>query len=119
MGRLLLACVLGCAIFAGVAYQLGYIGVETYAPAAKDQAKRAAPAPDLGATIFKAAPWPAAPAAIEERRVDPVVVLGNMAVLDRPEMAAQVPGQIMFIGEEVPDGALQVAGAAAFLAEPF
>src|SRR5438105_8875376 len=117
MGRLLLACVLGCAIFALVAWQLGFIGSEP--PAAKIHAKETKVTPDLGGSLFPSAPKPASLGPLAERRIDPVVVLGTMAVKDRSEIAAAESGVLSFIGEEVPEGAAQAAGAVAFLAEPF
>jgi WD40 repeat protein len=119
MGRLLLACVLGCAIFALAAWQLGFIGSDK-APAKGSLTSKAAKAtPNLGPDLYDPAPSPPAAGPGAERRVDPVVVQGTMAVIDRAEIAAQVAGQLLFFGEEIPEGAAQAAGVAVFMANPF
>jgi WD40 repeat protein len=119
MGRLLLACVLGCGIFALAAWQLGFIGSDEAPAVASPTNKATKPTPNLGPDLYNPAPFPPAAGPGAERRVDPVVVQGTMAVIDRAEIAAQVGGQLLFFGEEIPEGAAQVAGVAAFLAKPF
>jgi WD40 repeat protein len=118
MGRLLLSLVLGGAVFAFLAWQLGLItkddGESTTAPS--QAVKR--PKPNLGKDLFASAPLKPT-GAPPSRKVDPIAVVGTMAVIDRPDVAAQIPGQVMFVGTEIPEGAAQVAGIAAFMAEPF
>jgi len=121
MGRFLLTCILGCGICALAAWQFGFItpGDETTTPSGPNKAV-ASPPPNLGGNLFKnPAPFPAAPVQQLERKADPIVVLGTMAVMDSSEIAAPIGGVLMFIGELIPEGTAQVAGVAPFLAEPF
>lgn len=117
MLRLLIALLLGGAVFVLVAWNLGYLQTDTQGdvPPKPEDVKKV----NLGGDLYPPVPWPKTAAPVTKRAVDPVVVVGNMAVIDRPDIPAQVPGQLMFIGEEVPEGAAQVAGAAAFIAEPY
>jgi WD40 repeat protein len=119
MGRLLLACVLGCAIFALVAWHFDLLTPEESKQTSTVHGNIVKPAADLGAGLYTPVKVQAPLGMLPVRRVDPIVVLGTMAVIDRPDIAAQIAGAILFIGDEVPEGALQAAGAAAFLAEPF
>jgi WD40 repeat protein len=120
MGRLLLTLVLGSGVCALVAWQLGLV-----APGDGDHPSKGTKTnpvtlrkENLGNDLYKPAAWPEGrPVRHSER--DPIVILGNMAVIDKSECSAQIGGQLMFIGEEIPEGAAQAAGIAAFLVEPF
>ncbi len=109
MGRLLLALVLGGGIFAFLAWQLGFITSTDVAPPGgpDDNPMTAvkAPPPELGGDLFTPAAYPPAPLRQNFRKVDPVAVLGTMAVIDRPDIPAQIAGQLIFIGEQIPEGA--------------
>ncbi|HWY86509.1 MAG TPA: hypothetical protein VNX28_07290, partial [Gemmataceae bacterium] len=119
MGRLLLACVLGCAIFGLVAWHFDLLTPEESKQTSSVHGNIIKPPADLGAGLYTPVKLKAPLGTLPVRRVDPIVVLGTMAVIDRPDIAAQIAGAILFVGDEVPEGALQAAGAAAFLAEPF
>src|SRR5437763_723097 len=106
MGRLLLACVLGCVLFGLAAWGLGLLNTDEGTPAGTVQTKTTLASPNLGDDLFKPSAWPPASATAAERKVDPVVVLGNLTVLDGPDIAAQIAGQIIFVGNEVPEGAM-------------
>ncbi len=122
MLRFLIACVFGLGIFGLVAWYYDLIppGDTTAAPPAHSTVQKSVVVQhDLGRELYPAVPMPPWSGPLVETRVDPVVVVGTMSSKDRPDIAAQMAGQIMFIGDEVPEGAVQVAGAAAFLADPF
>ena len=121
MGRLLLSLILGGVIFALLAWQLGFIDTDSpEAPVVKGpDGKKVEPPKNLGAPLFEPAEIKVVEAPVPYRKVDPIVVLGHMAVMDKLDVPAQIPGQLLFIGEDIPEGATQVAGLAAFMAEPF
>ncbi|MEI7685329.1 MAG: hypothetical protein WCL32_09900 [Planctomycetota bacterium] len=52
---------------------------------------------------------------IARHGADPVVILGNLGAVEKMDASAQLPGQLLFIGQEIPEGAVQVAGIAPFL----
>src|SRR5207237_4383476 len=118
-GRLLIACVLGCAVFGLIAWHYGLIAPGDAPAHHSANDPKVTRTKDLGKNLYPPVALPPATTMLPERKVDPVVVLGNVGVFVRPDIAAKIPGQVMFIGEEIPEGAAQVAGAAAFIAEPF
>src|SRR4051794_16987691 len=84
----------------------------------KDQEPVVAKEAELGGPLYPPAPFPAI-APQRKQTIAPLAVVGHLAVLDEVELPSQVPGQILYIGEPVPEGAVQTAGLASFLAEPF
>lgn len=125
MGRLLLSLLLGGGLFALIAWQLGLVPLSTpevtEPPPYPDARKAETAKLDLGSDLYesKAAPAPEVPGGKEGWYRDPVVVQGHMNVMDKMEVPSQLTGQLLFVGEEVPEGAAQVAGIAAFMAEPY
>lgn len=128
MGRVLLSLLLGGGIFALVGYQAGLFTKTkpdtVVAPKnGGDQARKQASSAELklGAWLFKpaAAPMLKFAQADPSLKRDPVVLGGHMTVLDKIDVSSNLPGQLLFIGEEVPEGAAQVAGVGPFLYEPF
>jgi WD40 repeat protein len=77
-----------------------------------------APEVNLGGDLYPPAPFPELQPR-GEAKPPPVVLSGYMTIKDKQEVPSPVSGQILFIGEPVPDGAVEAAGASAFLAEPF
>jgi WD40 repeat protein len=51
----------------------------------------------------------------EQTTADPVIIFGSTKEVEKMDACAQVPGQILFIGQEVPEGTAQVAGIAPLL----
>ena len=51
--------------------------------------------------------------------IDPIRVWGTLAVKEKEEVPSSLEGQIAFIGEEIPQGALLIAGGGPFLSEPY
>lgn len=109
MGRLLLALVLGGGIFAFLAWQLGFItSTDVAPPGGPDDNPMTAvkgAAAGVGGRLVHAGRLSARPFGQNFRKVDPVAVLGTMAVIDRPDIPAQIAGQLIFIGEQIPEGA--------------
>src|SRR5205814_5068581 len=61
-----------------------------------------------------------APIAVPTRKSsDPFLLYGVMNPFETEEVPSKVPGTILFIGDQVDDHAVFVAGSAAFLAEPY
>lgn len=122
MGRLIVSLLLGGALFALIAWQMGLIPTSTEPRSAVTQQGDVPDEKRLELGDFLYPPLPiqevkeAAPTA---KGSDPVVILGHMTVLDTQNVPAQVPGRLLFIGEEVPEGMVQAAGMASFIAEPF
>ncbi len=120
MLRLLLACVLGLGVFALVAWKFDLISPgETGTVANTKTVKDKKINVNLGAVLYPAAEMPPTPPEPEQRQRDPIIIQGNLVALYRPEIAAQIAGQVMFVGDEIPEGATQLAGATAFLAAPY
>lgn len=121
MGKFIAAVVLGVLLFAGAVWSLGMM--QDADPAVNNTGSAESPVTplaELGADLYEAAAFPKlerveAPAQL----LDPVVVAGFLRPIEEQEVPSQVPGQVLFVGEAVPEGAVQAAGVAAFLAEPY
>ncbi len=118
MFRFILILILALGIAGGVAWYYDLVppipgpnGVVT------SQAKD--PVGPLGNLLYPAAELPAPPPIYTKQQADPIVIPGHLSVIDKIDISCQLPGQLLFIGERVPDGAEAVAGMAPFLAEPF
>jgi len=122
MGKFFAALVLGVAIFGVVYWAFFDTGAGTNANLHGTAAAGASNVQEaqLGGDLYPAQPFPEVrlPNAAA-RPVDPVVISGYLTALDQQDVPSQVPGQILFIGEEVPEGVVQVTGAAPFMAEPY
>ncbi|MFO0965834.1 MAG: hypothetical protein U0793_09665 [Gemmataceae bacterium] len=123
MIRLLISLVLGGALFAFIAYQMGLIGGGDTPPPPSDdgtETKTTVSAEQLGGNLYKPANTEIAKAPKPlDRLRDPIVIQANMTVMDKLELSTAVPGKILFVGEEMPEGLAQAAGAGFFVCEPF
>jgi WD40 repeat protein len=121
MGKFLAALVLGVAIF-GVVYWAFFdtgANVTTYVNSGSYAATSVTPESELGPDLYPATPFPEVKAnSAAARATDPIVISGYLTALDQQEVPSQVPGQMLFIGEGIPDAIVQLAGVAAFMAEP-
>lgn len=121
MGKFIAAVVLGVMLFAGAVWSLGLM--QETGPTGNDAGaaeQPVTPLAELGDDLYEAAAFPKLErAAAPARAVDPVVVAGFLRPIEEQEVPSQVPGQVLFVGEAVPEGAVQAAGVAAFLAEPY
>ena len=68
----------------------------------------------LGGQLYPAPPVPAVVRQPNETR-DPVTIPGSLKVVNQMDACAEVPGPILFVGQPIPEGAVQVAGIAPFL----
>src|SRR5262245_53506359 len=46
---------------------------------------------------------------------DPIAFPGILVTVEKMDACAQIPGQILFVGQEIPEGAAQVCGIAPLL----
>jgi WD40 repeat protein len=122
---ILTALVLGVLMFAGVAYWLqlpipGFNDEGGGDPVAHTDSAQPARKLDLGDDLYPAAPFPAFPvSAAAKRPAEPVVLRGYLITKDKQDVPALVAGQLLFVGEPVPDGAIEAAGVAGFMGDPF
>ncbi|MBX9681107.1 MAG: hypothetical protein K2X38_20305 [Gemmataceae bacterium] len=78
------------------------------------------PDPELGNVLYAAQALPKEPnAPARQQGADPIILHGHITVLDKVDVSSEVSGQLLFIGEEVPEGAAQVGGVAPFFREPY
>jgi len=120
MGRFLLTLVVGLALFLGVAYCFDLF---VHAPDGgggnkidRDAKLEAA----LGSPLYAGQPLPPEPPfRPNPKSADPITIAAHWVALDKTELACQVDGQILFIGQQLPDDLLALAGVAPFAADPF
>jgi len=111
MRGFLIAIVLGGAVFAGVAYYMDLLPFTQKAaegPASEASVDPAVKvAQELGQPLYKPVPlsMPAIDPAGQGLLRDPIVIEGHNVVLEKQEVPSKRSGQILFIGEEIPDGA--------------
>lgn len=51
----------------------------------------------------------------ERHGMDPLAINASLSAIEKMDACGQLPGQLLFIGQEIPEGAAQVAGVGAFL----
>jgi len=121
MGRLLLTVVLGLGIFGLVVWYfevpLPHPFVEDVKPVS-DKTPKEIKHEELGGLLYTGPELPPLPS-VEGSFIDPIIVNGHLTVIEKIEVSSQVDEELLFIGEEVPDGTIAVGGAAAFVSEPF
>lgn len=118
MIRTIVALALGAGLFGLVAWQfeLGPFATDTD-PKTPSQIKQPAQ-PKLGDFLYPPSPFPKE-SALPLRRGDPVVIQATLSPMDKIDVSAKASGQLLLIGDLVPEGAVQAAGTAAFIAEPY
>lgn len=124
MGRIFLFLLtVGISLF--VARHLGYLGEgEVKMPLPGTQAAAAKgktmPLPDLGGDLFEKKPLPNKATNLVDVKLgrDPIVISGHLEPQENFDASGATEGTILFVGEEIPSGAIQVAGVAPFLPEP-
>src|SRR5689334_16761679 len=115
MRGFLITIVLGLGVFAGAAWYLDLFASspDSGGKAGEDDAERAARvARELGPELYPPAPLPAParePADAGQLK-DPIVIDGHLVVTEKQEVPSKRAGQILFIGEEIPNGALVPPG---------
>jgi WD40 repeat protein len=121
MKQFILVIMVSSALCFGTAYSLGLLENDPDAPVSPTVSvgtEKPVPQEKLGEFLYTPAAFPK----IEygnRGTADHIVLVGAMNPIDQEQVASQVPGQILFIGEEVESSAVHVAGSAAFIAEPY
>src|SRR5438105_2644936 len=64
----------------------------------------------LGDDLYTAQAFPALDPEAGKFKGDPLTLRGHVQIKDKQEVPAQVAGQILYIGEGVPDGVIDVCG---------
>ena len=105
MRGFLITIVLGCAVFAGVAW---YLDLPPFSQKMEGTPQSESPAAqearvlqELGPALYKPAPQaapPAVPMGMAQYK-DPIVVEGHNAILEKQDVPSKKAGQILFIGE--------------------
>lgn len=117
MGRFFTILVLAILLGGGVAWQLGLLSGVPGEKGTDGQGSSQPPVDlvKLGDPLY-VPQSPANPLVNQERRgADPVVVGGTLTVIEKMDACSRIPGQILFVGQEIPDGTAQVAGIAPLL----
>ncbi len=73
----------------------------------------------LGGDLLAAKPFPALDPEAGKFKGNPITLNGHVQIKDKQEVPALAAGQILFIGEPIPDGVLDACGVAPFLVEPY
>lgn len=121
MKQFILVILVSVALCLGAAYGLGLIDSKIGDPGTNPPQQIKKPEvriSELGKDLFTPIAFPAIQIPMR-RGADAIVLLGVMNPIDQEEVASQVAGRILFIGEEVDNSAVLAAGSAAFLAEPY
>jgi len=119
MGRFFLTLAVGLVIFLGAAWCFDLF-VRSPDSTGKSTRHDTRPEVELGNVLYPVKPLPAEPILPDRiTTADPISIPAHLVALDKPDFAPQVDGQILFIGEPVPDGVVAMAGVAPFAAEPF
>lgn len=120
MLRIVLFMVLGAALFFAGAYQLGLFedqghGRQDVGPTPEEPV---AAVTTLGNDLYDAKGYPeiVLPGLADS---EPIEIYGIMNPIEWEEVPSQVPGRILFVGEEVDAATVLTAGSAAFLSEPY
>jgi WD40 repeat protein len=115
MGRFIGMLVALAAIGGVVAWQLNLVPFSIPGLPNRLVDPDAKPVPaDLGAHLYPPQKLPAYPPPAVDQR-DPIVVPGTLNAVDKMEACSAIPGQILFVGQELPEGSAQLAGLAPFL----
>ena len=120
MGRIVMVMLLGAGLFLGILYSLGMLNEPITTPPDKTTAVQKVPVPiiELGGNLYQALDFPAIRIA-DTIIADPIVLIGVMNAIEQEEVPSQVPGVILFIGDQVEDSLVLAAGSAAFITEPY
>src|SRR5262245_46481928 len=115
MGRFMGFLVVAGGLCAAGAWYLGLLptipgpgGTGIFAPGS-------ASSPNLLGDLYKKEPLPTSVKPQPREGQDPIIVSGNLTAMKKMDACATVPGPILFVGTEIPEGAAQVAGIAPFL----
>jgi WD40 repeat protein len=127
MGRFFLTVALGLGICFGLAYWLNLWPGGGFAappiPPSESQGDAPQAPVTLGEALYafkKPASTLVPPDDFKENLLGRIIVVpGQFAPMDKVELGAEVSGTLLFVGEEIPEGIVAVAGLAPFTADPF
>src|ERR1043165_2678845 len=125
MGRILGILGLGVGLFLAGAWAFGLFGPSSDGVGSHKQEKKVTPEAQLGSDLYVAESFPRTPRPKPKANAphvgDRLKFPGVLNPLDQEEIAnrTQLAGAILFIGEQVDDAVVAVAGSAPFLAEPY
>ena len=120
MGKFLVIVMLGVALFFSGAWALGLFDSRptNVTETSRNTVASVTPLEDLGTDLYAAKKFQ--PIELPKwKNADPIVLYGVMNAFETEEVSSQVPGRVLFIGEQVDDSAVLAAGSAAFLSEPY
>jgi WD40 repeat protein len=117
MGRIFFTFTLALVVFGAVGYYLGLFEAPSTEVNNGEGVAAAVPTPDqLGPG------WLYPPAKEEAKEpyhrssgMDPVVLQGHLAEIDKIDVPSKVSGPILYVGDGVPEGVTQMAGVAPFM----
>ncbi len=125
MGRFIAVVLLAAGIGGGVAWHLGkfdsfpIIGTRGGQPPIVDNGNpELTPTIDpalLGSDLYVRVPLEKPLANQERHGADPVIVAGVLGAIEKMDVCTRVPGEILFVGQEIPEGVCQVTGTALLL----
>jgi WD40 repeat protein len=118
MLRYVLALAAGVALFITIGLSTGLIGVPGILDVARPRVEPPSVA-QLGDDLYPAASFPAIDADAFKPKRSPITLHGFAQIKDKQEVPSLVSGQMLFVGDPVPDGAVEAAGVAPFLIEPY
>lgn len=116
MGRIVLTIALAAGLAGFVGWYFGLFAGEPTGPDGSGHHEQVASPESLGDALF--------PPAKEDQKAphhkvaggrDQIVFSGMLNVMDKVDVPSPIPGQILYIGEGVPEGVTQVAGIAPFM----
>lgn len=118
MLRFIMVLVLASALAGGVAWSLGLLDRvpgTTDRPISPGDGTSAVDTSKFGGPLYAPQTHLKRLDNVARHGADPVVVFGNLTAVEKMDACAQLPGQILFIGQEIPEGAAQVAGVTPLL----
>ncbi len=119
MGRFFVTLLVGLGVFALAVWVFDLWSFGPTGDENSNKTKKTAAA-DLGQSLYPRQPFRPEPAPPQSaRQVYPLAFAAHFVIPVNPDVASQVDGKLLFIGEALPDGAAALAGVAAFMGEPF
>jgi WD40 repeat protein len=115
MGRFIIVLVLAAGIGGAAAWQLGLFDKAPGPGTGDNRQPLAVPVEQLGEMLYPPRMLEKALANQERHGADPVVSYGTLNVIEKMDACSNAPGQILFVGQEIPEGTAQVAGLAPLL----
>src|SRR5436309_6155032 len=116
MIRWILCIVAGIGVAVAVAASMGVLQLPLL-PTEELPRGDARSKPELGGDLYSAASFPALEPL--NTRMEPIILRGYATLRDKQDVPSGLSGQVLFVGVPVPDAAVEAAGAAAFMTEPY